>query len=70
MYHRLTTSFPSFGPVVSDGYGLCYNVKDTDIMAGVTSFKNQSGTCADTLAAALQQSLLDIQALLTPAAKL
>lgn len=61
-------SFPAFGPVVPDGYGLCYNVKSDSILAGISSFRTGNArTCATRLAETLRQSLLDIHVTLTPA---
>jgi hypothetical protein len=62
------SSFPAFGPVVPDGYGLCYNVKSNAIMAGISSFRSlNNGTSAPRLAEALRQSLIDISLTLTKA---
>lgn len=61
-------SFPAFGPVVADGYGLCYNVKPDAILAGISSFRTlNGGTSAARLAETLRQSLLDINLTLTEA---
>lgn len=76
---RLSTStvpmahncFPAFGPVIPDGYGLCYNVKADSILAGISSFRADGHTCAHRMAEALQQSLMDINDMLSvPQAKL
>lgn len=52
---RISTSqvpakFPSllfFGPVVPDGYGICYNPREKELLIGVSSFKH----CSDTVSA-------------------
>ena len=59
-----SNTFPAFGPVVLDGYGLCYNVKGDSIYAGISNFKADGSTCAHNLADSLQQSLLDINYIL------
>lgn len=80
LHYRLSTSqVPSktdcvmcFGPVVRNGYGVCYNPMDDHINFAVSSFN----ACAETNAAAFAQTvkgaLLDIRTLLeqTPKAKL
>ena len=60
-------AFPSFGPATSDGYGLCYNVQNDSILAGVSCFKSDGTTSAVNLATCLQQSLIDMSLLLTTA---
>uniref|UniRef100_A0A8C1DLB3 Carnitine O-acetyltransferase a n=1 Tax=Cyprinus carpio carpio TaxID=630221 RepID=A0A8C1DLB3_CYPCA len=61
-----------FGPVVSDGYGVCYNPMDTHINFAVSAFNSCQDTNAARLAQALEDALLDIKTLLeqTPKAKL
>uniref|UniRef100_A0A8C1NQP5 Carnitine O-acetyltransferase a n=1 Tax=Cyprinus carpio TaxID=7962 RepID=A0A8C1NQP5_CYPCA len=61
-----------FGPVVSDGYGVCYNPMDTHINFAVSAFNSCQHTNAARLAQALEDALLDIKTLLeqTPKAKL
>lgn len=80
LHYRLSTSqVPSktdcvmcFGPVVANGYGVCYNPMDDHINFAVSSFN----TCDETNAAAFAQTvkgaLLDMRTLLqqTPKAKL
>uniref|UniRef100_A0A671R5W6 Carnitine O-acetyltransferase-like n=1 Tax=Sinocyclocheilus anshuiensis TaxID=1608454 RepID=A0A671R5W6_9TELE len=61
-----------FGPVVPDGYGVCYNPMDTHINFAVSAFNSCQDTNAARLAQALEDALLDIKTLLeqTPKAKL
>uniref|UniRef100_A0A673KGY9 Carnitine O-acetyltransferase n=1 Tax=Sinocyclocheilus rhinocerous TaxID=307959 RepID=A0A673KGY9_9TELE len=61
-----------FGPVVPDGYGVCYNPMDTHINFAVSAFDSCQDTNAARLAQALEDALLDIKTLLeqTPKAKL
>uniref|UniRef100_A0A8C1SUB2 Carnitine O-acetyltransferase n=1 Tax=Cyprinus carpio TaxID=7962 RepID=A0A8C1SUB2_CYPCA len=60
-----------FGPVVSDGYGVCYNPMDTHINFAVSAFNSCQDTNAARLAQALEDALLDIKTLLeqTPKVK-
>uniref|UniRef100_A0A8C2GZJ3 Carnitine O-acetyltransferase n=1 Tax=Cyprinus carpio TaxID=7962 RepID=A0A8C2GZJ3_CYPCA len=53
-----------FGPVVSDGYGVCYNPMDTHINFAVSAFNSCQDTNAARLAQALEDALLDIKTLL------
>lgn len=61
-----------FGPVVSNGYGLCYNPMNDHINFAVSSFNTCEETNAAHLAQAMEDSLLDMKTLLeqTPRAKL
>lgn len=80
LHYRLSTSqVPSktncvmcFGPVVPDGYGVCYNPMDEHINFAVSSFNSCKETSAAHLAQAIEAALLDMRTLLeqTPRAKL
>ncbi|KAA8584695.1 hypothetical protein FQN60_008480 [Etheostoma spectabile] len=61
-----------FGPVVSDGYGVCYNPMNDHINFAVSSFNSCKETDAAHLAQAVEGALLDMRTLLeqTPKAKL
>uniref|UniRef100_A0A673IPU4 Carnitine O-acetyltransferase-like n=1 Tax=Sinocyclocheilus rhinocerous TaxID=307959 RepID=A0A673IPU4_9TELE len=61
-----------FGPVVPDGYGVCYNPMDAHINFSVSAFNSCQDTNAARLAQALEDALLDMKTLLeqTPKAKL
>uniref|UniRef100_A0A8C1NM94 Carnitine O-acetyltransferase n=1 Tax=Cyprinus carpio TaxID=7962 RepID=A0A8C1NM94_CYPCA len=59
-----------FGPVVSDGYGVCYNPMDTHINFAVSAFNSCQHTNAARLAQALEDALLDIKTLLEQTPKL
>ena len=45
LYHHLSTSqvsglspsFVCFGPLVADGYGVCYNIREHDLILGLSS---------------------------------
>ncbi|BFZ05970.1 hypothetical protein BsWGS_09009 [Bradybaena similaris] len=72
-HFRLSTSqvasryraFLCFGPVVPDGYGLCYNPQNEELIVSISSFNNNPQTDSDTFLASLSNSLQDIQTLLT-----
>ncbi|XP_066569268.1 carnitine O-acetyltransferase isoform X1 [Amia ocellicauda] len=61
-----------FGPVVPDGYGVCYNPMDDHINFAVSAFNSCAETNAARLSQALEEALLDMRALLvqTPQSKL
>ncbi|XP_076868047.1 carnitine O-acetyltransferase isoform X2 [Brachyhypopomus gauderio] len=61
-----------FGPVVPDGYGVCYNPMEEHINFSVSAFNSCADTNASRLAHGLQDALLDLKALLeqTPKARL
>ncbi|KAJ8413763.1 hypothetical protein AAFF_G00063610 [Aldrovandia affinis] len=61
-----------FGPVVPDGYGVCYNPMDEHINFSVSAFNSCAETNATKLARALEEALVDMRDLLeqTPQAKL
>ena len=61
-----------FGPVVPDGYGVCYNPMANLINFSVSAFNSCNETNAARMAKALEDALLDMQSLLeqTPKAKL
>ncbi|XP_036384440.1 carnitine O-acetyltransferase-like isoform X2 [Megalops cyprinoides] len=80
MHYNLSTSqVPAktdcvmcFGPVVPDGYGVCYNPMEEHINFAVSAFNSCEETDAARLAQALQDALVDMRDLLeqTPKAKL
>lgn len=80
LHYRLSTSqVPSktdcvmcFGPVVANGYGVCYNPMDDHINFAVSSFNSCPETDAAAFARTVQGALLDMRTLLehTPKAKL
>uniref|UniRef100_A0AAV2ISI5 Carnitine O-acetyltransferase n=1 Tax=Knipowitschia caucasica TaxID=637954 RepID=A0AAV2ISI5_KNICA len=80
LHYRLSTSqVPSktdcvmcFGPVVSNGYGVCYNPMEDHINFAVSSFNTCNETNAETFAQTVRGALLDMRTLLeqTPKAKL
>uniref|UniRef100_A0A3Q3G5Q6 Carnitine O-acetyltransferase n=1 Tax=Labrus bergylta TaxID=56723 RepID=A0A3Q3G5Q6_9LABR len=61
-----------FGPVVQNGYGVCYNPMKDHINFAVSSFNTCKETSAAQLAQAVEDALLDLRTLLeqTPRAKL
>ena len=64
-------SLLTFGPVVPDGYGICYNPMPQQINFCVSAWRSCTDTNAQTLTAALHQSLEDARnVLLKTGAKL
>uniref|UniRef100_A0A8C7ET48 Carnitine O-acetyltransferase n=1 Tax=Neovison vison TaxID=452646 RepID=A0A8C7ET48_NEOVI len=61
-----------FGPVVPDGYGICYNPMEAHINFSVSAYNSFAETNAARLAHYLEKALLDMRALLQghPRAKL
>lgn len=53
-----------FGPVVPDGYGLCYNPQKDRVHFTVTAYQSCPETDSDKFAAELKRSFLDMQAVL------
>ncbi|KAK3527286.1 hypothetical protein QTP86_018602 [Hemibagrus guttatus] len=53
-----------FGPVVHDGYGVCYNPMEKHINFAVSAFNSCADTSATRLAHALEDALLDMKSLL------
>lgn len=80
LHYKLSTSqVPSktdcvmcFGPIVPDGYGVCYNPMNDHINFAVSSFNTCKDTNAAHLAQAVDGALLDMRTLLeqSPRAKL
>lgn len=78
-YHLSTSQVPSktdclmcFGPVVPNGYGVCYNPMNDHINFAVSSFNSSKETNGAHLAQSMERALLDMWTLLeqTPRAKL
>ncbi|XP_034968933.1 carnitine O-acetyltransferase [Zootoca vivipara] len=53
-----------FGPVVPDGYGICYNPMDDHINFAISAFNSCAETNAARMAHYLEKALLDMQLLL------
>ncbi|XP_068422425.1 carnitine O-acetyltransferase-like [Clinocottus analis] len=53
-----------FGPMVPDGYGVCYNPMDDHINIAITAFNSCDETNAAKFAQAVEDALLDMRALL------
>lgn len=83
-HYRISTSqvasqhkaFMCYGPAVPDGYGICYNPRDEDMLLAVSAFNECTETDARGMAAVLCEALEEMYALLvraggqTPASKL
>nr|CAD7260010.1 unnamed protein product [Timema shepardi] len=50
----------SFGPVVPDGYGICYNPRNLDINFSISAFRSDPETNAKKFQEALYKSLQDM----------
>ncbi|TNM90215.1 hypothetical protein fugu_004449 [Takifugu bimaculatus] len=57
-----------FGPMVPDGYGVCYNPMEEHINVAITAFNSCEETNAARFAQAVEGALLDMRALLEDAA--
>ena len=65
---RLTTSqapgkfdaLPCFGPCEPDGYGVCYNPRDDDIILTVSSWVSNNETNTLNIRTQLENALLDM----------
>lgn len=53
-----------FGPMVPDGYGVCYNPMEEHINIAITAFNSCEETNAANFAQAVEEALLDMRALL------
>ncbi|TNN80943.1 Choline O-acetyltransferase [Liparis tanakae] len=53
--------FCSYGPVVTNGYGACYNPQSDHIIFSVSSFHESSQTCSTEFVKSLVQGLLDLR---------
>uniref|UniRef100_A0A674BQL1 Carnitine O-acetyltransferase b n=1 Tax=Salmo trutta TaxID=8032 RepID=A0A674BQL1_SALTR len=61
-----TDSVMCFGPLVPDGYAVCYNPQPDHVHFSVTAFNCCEETQAETLAATLHSTLCQLQELLQP----
>lgn len=62
-------SMTGYGPVVPDGYGLFYNIRDKQLGFCVSSFRSHGQTSASKMAASLNNTLLEMQRAFAPYAK-
>ncbi|GAB1602931.1 hypothetical protein Ahia01_000573300 [Argonauta hians] len=53
-------AFMCYGPVVPDGYGVCYNIHSDYIVAVVSSFQSHSETRSDYFCSTLESSFLQM----------
>lgn len=58
-----------FGPVVPDGYGVCYNPMEEHINFAISAFNSCADTNAARMAHYLEKALLDMRMLLQAAPK-
>lgn len=62
-------TFMCHGPLMPDGYACCYNIRDNDILFGITSWKNNPETCSDRFGFVLNEALNNIMHVLLAAQK-
>uniref|UniRef100_A0A665VME6 Carnitine O-acetyltransferase-like n=1 Tax=Echeneis naucrates TaxID=173247 RepID=A0A665VME6_ECHNA len=62
-----TDSVMCFGPLVPDGYAICYNPQADHVHFSITAFNCCEETNAETLAVTLKETLYQLQELLQPA---
>lgn len=53
-----------FGPTVPDGYGVCYNPQEKQVILGVSAFNCCPETDSKRFKDSIQQSLLDMKSVL------
>lgn len=71
-HYRISTSqvasvnriFMCYGPAVDDGYGLCYNPRDDDMLFAISAFKSCPDTCSNVMAHQMTEALEAMYSLL------
>lgn len=63
-----TDSVMSFGPLVPDGYAVCYNPQPDHVHFSITAFNCCDETNAEKLAVTIESALHDLHKLLQPTA--
>ncbi|XP_038132965.1 carnitine O-acetyltransferase b [Cyprinodon tularosa] len=61
-----TDSVMCFGPLVPDGYAVCYNPQADHVHFSITAFNCCEDTNAETMARTIKETLCDLQELLQP----
>jgi len=56
-----TFYFPGFGPVKVDGYGICYGIRDTEIVALITSRVSGNETSSSRFREAFTEAFIEIR---------
>ena len=56
-----TDAFMLYGPVVADGYGVCYNIHPHNMVFAVTAFNSEEKTVAEEFARVLTENLENIR---------
>lgn len=62
-------SFMSYGPAVEDGYGICYNPRDNDIILAVSARNSNNETSAKELGEYLSEAFLHMRRVVLSGAK-
>lgn len=60
-------AFMCYGPVVDDGYGICYNPRNDDIFLAVSAFNSCPSTSAAQMASTLTEALENMYQVLSKA---
>ncbi|EDV99010.1 carnitine O-acetyltransferase isoform X2 [Drosophila grimshawi] len=60
----LYEAFMGYGPYVDDGYGCCYNPRDSDIFVAISAWRHSNATDAEKFAEVLTKSFLEMQIVL------
>ncbi len=55
--------FCCYGPVVPDGYGVCYNPRPGHVLFCVSSFRESPETCSGLFVKALDEGMQDMRIL-------
>lgn len=53
-----------YGPAVDDGYGLCYNPRDDDMLFAISAFNSCPDTCSKVMAQQMTEALEAMYSLL------
>ena len=64
---QVSGDFPAvvlYGPLVADGYGICYNNRDSDITVSISAATSCDDTKAKTFMDAMEKSLVEMHDLL------
>jgi len=64
MFHQVPSrnqAFMCYGPLVPNGYGVCYNPRKNEISFGISAFNSCQETKAEQFKISLQEVLLDMQ---------
>lgn len=63
-------AFMCYGPLTHDGYGCCYNPRDSDIFLACSSWQSNDQTCAKRFAKAISEALNSMREVLERAGEM